>query len=171
MKRTYYLLLFVLILSASAKAQTAWTTTKLDDKMSVKFPSEPKKTTVNNIDTYAVMGKDSIGYVAVMIDFNVIAHMDEATLAGLKDSQEFADQFKTGFVSSRPEFNIGDITIGKWKGNTMYTMSGLNKNNKTMMSAQTVIIGTKMYMQSCVLPANTGAADKEKFFSSLEEVK
>jgi len=171
MKKTWYLLLFVLILSASAKAQSTWTATKLDDKMSVKFPSEPKKATVNSVDTYAVMGKDSLGLVAAVLDFAVVAHIDEATLATMKDDPQFADQFKTGFTSSRPDFNIGDITIGKWKGNTMYTMSGPQKANKSVLYVQTVIIGSKMYMMSCVVPTGVNVANKDTFFGSLEQTK
>lgn len=171
MKKTYYLLLFVLLLSAVTKAQTAWVTKNLDDKLSVKFPSEPQKLTRTGIDVYTAKGKDSVVYSASVIDYEVLAHLDSATLASLKDTQEFADQMKTGMATTMTKYTLGDIKIGKWKTYTAYTISGTDNATKNTVSMQMIIIGTKMYSLSYMVPATVSTKDNEIFLGSIETLK
>jgi uncharacterized GH25 family protein len=63
MKKTYYLILFVLMLSATAKAQTNWVTKNIDEKLSIKFPAEPETVTKNSIDSYLFKGKTALNTV------------------------------------------------------------------------------------------------------------
>ncbi len=108
MKKAFYLLLIVLSASATSKAQQGWVKQNLDLKIAVNFPKSPTKTTSNGIDIYTAKGPDSLGYIANMVDLKVIANLDSATLAPLKDTQEFADQLKTGMSSSMPTVTLGD---------------------------------------------------------------
>ena len=169
MKKTYYLLLFVLMLSAATtKAQTGWITKKLDEKISVKFPSEPEKTTKNGVDIYTVRAKDSIGYSANVIDYNVIVHLDSAALAPVKDTQQFADQMKMGIASKKTNYTFGDIVIGKWNTYTTYNLSASDKVNKNTLLMRMVLIGSKMYSVSCRVPANLVTKNNEVFLGSVE---
>jgi|GEM_PF-3876721 len=43
MKKTYHLMLCLLMLSAAAKAQTGWVTKTMDKKLLIKFPVEPER--------------------------------------------------------------------------------------------------------------------------------
>lgn len=171
MKKTYHLLLFVLMLSTAAKAQTDWVTKNLDEKLSIKFPVEPKKVTKSGIDVYTSKGKDSVGYSATVIDYEVIAHLDSATLAPLKDSQEFADQMKFGMASTKTNYTFGEVTISKWKTYTTYHISASENTNKNTLLIQMILIGSKMYSLSCLVPANLVTKNNEVFFSSVEILK
>jgi len=171
MKKACYLLLFVLLLSAAAKAQTNWVTKNLDEKMSVKFPAEPQKTTTNGVAVYTVKGNDSVGYSAAVIDYNIVAHLDSTTLAPMKDSQEFADQIGMGMASKRPNYTFGGVTIGKWKTYTAYSISATENTNKSTLSVQMILIGSKIYSFSCLVPANLVTKNNEVFFGSVEELK
>jgi hypothetical protein len=98
-KKTFYLLLLLVATLAATKptsAQTSWLTKKIDDRLSVKFPGEPQKTTKNGVDSYIFKGSDSISYSSAFIDFKVVAYADSAALAPIKDTQRFADQLKAG---------------------------------------------------------------------------
>jgi len=171
MKKSYLLLLFVLTLSAAAKAQTAWVTKNIDEKMLVKFPSEPQKLGRTGIDIYTAKGKDSVVYSATVIDYQIIAHLDSATLASLKDTQEFADQMKAGMASTMTKYTLGEIKIGKWKTYTTYTISGTDNASKKTVSMQMIIIGSKMYSLSCMMPTNVPAKNTEMFFDSADTLK
>ena len=171
MKKTFYLLLFVLLASVAAKAQTGWITKKLDDKLSIKFPSEPKLTNNNGLDIYTAKGKDSVGYIANVVDFKVVANLDSATLASMKDSPMFADQIKSGMSGSMPNFTLGDIAIGKWKTYTTYTIAGTGNTKKDKILIYMLLIGTKMYTLSCLIPPTLVTKNNEVFFGSTEILK
>jgi hypothetical protein len=171
MKKNYYLLLFVLILSASAKAQTDWVTKKLDEKLSVKFPVEPEKVARNGVDSYLAKGKDSVKYSTTILDLSVVAHLDSATLAPMKDNQEFADQMGMGIASKKTNYAYGSVTIGKWNTYTTYDMSATEKTNKSTLLTHMVLIGSKMYTLSCLLPVNMVTKNNELFFNSVEVLK
>src|SRR5882757_2268987 len=110
MKKILYLLLFVLTLSAAANAQTAWVTTKIDNKISVKFPAEPVKMSKPTGDVYVYRAADSLAYSAAMLDMNVVVHLDSTKLAQVKDMQPFADQLIKGIASSKKNYTFGAVT-------------------------------------------------------------
>ncbi|MBB2148635.1 hypothetical protein [Pedobacter gandavensis] len=105
-KTSFFLLLVVIMLLATAQtyAQISWITKQIDARLSVKFPGEPQKTTKNGVDSYIFYGKDSISYSSTLIDYKVMAHLDSATLAPIKDSQRFADRMRE--VTLRSELSI-----------------------------------------------------------------
>ena len=171
MKKTYYLLLFMLTLSAAAKAQTNWVTQNLGAKLSVKFPSEPEKVIKNGVESYTVKAKDSVIYSAGVIDFEVVAHVDSAGLAPMKDTQEFANQMRTGFASKKPTYTFGDITIGKWKTYTSYSFSGVENTNKNRAIIHMILIGSKIYSFVCRVPPNLVTQNNDVFLNSVELLK
>jgi len=166
MKKTWYLLLFTLMLSATTKAQTNWVTKNIDDKFSIKFPAEPVKTTKPTGDVYFYKAADSLAYSAAMLNMSVIAHLDSAALAPLKDNQQFADQVMAGMASSKKNYTFGKVTIGKWKTYTEYTISGSDNTNKNSLLMQMIIKGSKMYILSCRVPAGMDTKTNEVFFGS-----
>jgi hypothetical protein len=171
MKKTYYLLLFVLILSAQAKAQTNWVTKNLDEKLSVKFPVEPEKTTKNGTDVYTLREKDSMAYSANVMDYKVMVHLDSAALAPMKDTQQFADQLRMGIASKKTNYTFGDIIIGKWNSYTTYNISASDKINNNTLLLRMILIGSKMYSLSCRVPANLVTKNNEVFLGSAEILK
>jgi hypothetical protein len=171
MKKNYCLLLFVLILSATANAQADWVTKNLDEKISVKLPTEPEKTGGIGMDVYSVKGTDGAGYSVSVMDFYVKAHIDSATLSSFKDNQQFADQVRVTMVSKIPNCTFGDVKIGKWKMYTAYTISGSENAGKGKVSIFIILIGSKMYGFLCMLPDNLQIKNDDVFFGSIDLVK
>lgn len=171
MKKIHTLLLLVLLFSVTAYAQTGWITKPLDNKASVKFPSEPQKATRNGIDTYTFKAKDSVTYTAALIDYKIVANLDSAALAPMKDSQQFADQMKMGMASKRSNYTFGEVTIGEWKGNTTYNLSATENTRKDTLLMRMILIGSKMYALSCLVPAGTDPKNGEAFLGSVELLK
>jgi hypothetical protein len=164
MKRTIWLFIITFVCVTFVYAQDGWVSHKADNRISVKFPGEPK---VVIAGTFATHDKDSLGYALTVIDFVAVAGIDSVTLAPLKDTPQFAAQLKQGMGSSLPGVVLDDFTIGKWKGFTSYTTAGVSSTQKTKMYMFMVLIGNKMYSLSTVVPDGKSSKGRDNFFSSL----
>ena len=164
MKKIISLVILTVVSVTFAFAQTAWVTHKADNRISLKFPNEPKEIIAG---TLAAHDKDSLTYVFTVVDFVAVAGIDSTALAPMKDSPEFATQLKQGMSSSLPNVTLDDFKISKWKGQTSYTSSGINNKDKSQLYTFMVLIGNKMYSLSIVVPAGKPTAGRDEFFSSL----
>ena len=171
MKKNHYLLLLVLALSSTVNAQTNWITKNLDEKLSVKFPGKPEALTKIGTVLYVYKEKDSSAYSASVVDLNVLAHLDSATLSPMKDTQEFANQLKAGIAVQKTNYMFGDIVVGKWKTYTSYNVSALDRADKNTLKMVMILIGSKMYSFSCRVPPNLNPDSDQTFFSSVELLK
>jgi hypothetical protein len=171
MKKTYYLILFVLMFAASAKGQTDWVTKKLDEKLSVKFPAEPQVVTRNGIDSYVAKGNDSVKYSTTILDYQVVLHLDSAALAPFKDTQVFADQLGKGIASKKTNYTFGGVTMGKWNSYTTYSMSASENTTKSTLLMRMILIGSKMYTLACLIPVNLVTKNNEVFWDSAQILK
>ena len=161
----------MLLFSIAATAQEKWITKPLDGKLSVKFPSEPQKVTKNGIDTFTAKEKDSVMFSASAIDMNVVAKMDSAALAPLKDNQLFAEQLVAGMAAQKPNYKFGAVKIGKWNTFTTYNVSGVENTNKNTAYIQMIFIGSKLYTFACRVPVDLVTKKKELFLNSATLTK
>jgi hypothetical protein len=164
MKKNLLLLFSILIVGNIAKSQTNWVTHKGDNRISVKFPAEPKELIKG---TYGTALKDSSNvFIFTIVDFEEVAHIDSTALAPVKATPQFAAQLKEGMNKSLPMVKLEDFKIGSWKGFTSYTTTGTdNSNNKYNMFI--FIIGTKLYSLSTILKPNSTTNLTADYFSSI----
>ena len=163
MKKIYFLIVVALIAVTTVNAQDGWVTHKGDNRISVKFPSEPKELTPGS---FIAVDKDSIAYIFTIVDFVKVANIDSATLAPMKATPEFAAQLKTGMQQSLPDVNLADFTIGNWKGFTSYTSTGLDSKRKKYDMFM-FIIGNKLYSVSTVRVDGVGTKGRDDFVNSI----
>ena len=130
MKKILTLFIISLITITIVYAQDGWVSHKVDNRISVKFPNDPKDVTLGTFET---QDKDSVGYALSVMDFVAMAGIDSVVLAPLKDTPEFMAELKQGIGSGLDGFIMGDFTIGKWKGFSSYTITGVNSAQKTKM--------------------------------------
>lgn len=166
MKKISFLLFFVLCQTAISYAQSAWVTQKIDENLSVKFPEAATYTPKKGIDSYVYKGKDSVQYNAIVMDYKVLANMDSAMLAPMKDNQQFADQMMDGIAAQKPNYTFGEAKIGKWKTYTTYSFAGTDKSNQSKLTIQMILIGHKMYSFSCLIPTQLDTKNADLFLSS-----
>jgi hypothetical protein len=160
-----FLLFFTTVLAINiSNAQTAWITYRIDSKLSVKLPAQPKTIDANSIMT---VGKDSLTCIVTKVDFLATVQMDAGALAPLMPTQEFANELRTGLLSQIPGFTLGDIKIGKWNGYYSYSVEGGNISKKSKLYTFMVIIGSEMYSLSAMIPDSKSAKGKDDFFASL----
>jgi hypothetical protein len=163
MKKIYFIVITMLITAAIAKAQDGWVTHKGDERISVKFPSEPKELTPGS---FIAVDKDSIAYIFTIVDFVKVANIDSVALAPMKNTPEFAAQIKTGMKQSLPDVEFPDFVIGSWKGFTSYVSSGLDSKNKKYDMFM-FIIGNKLYSVSTVTAPGASTKGRDNFLGSI----
>jgi hypothetical protein len=164
MKNIYAFIVTLLITAVIANAQDGgWITHKGDNRISVKFPSEPKETTPGG---FTAMDKDSIAYIFTIVDFVQVANIDSVALAPMKATPEFAAELKSGLNQSLPDVQFPDFTIGTWKGFTSYTSTGID-SKKRRYDMFMFIIGNKLYSVSTVSASNTSTTGRDNFVNSI----
>ncbi|WP_426669250.1 hypothetical protein ACPPVU_23880 [Mucilaginibacter sp. McL0603] len=164
MKKIIWLFIITFVCVTIVYAQDGWVSHKADNRISVKFPNEPKEVAAG---TFIAHDKDSVGYAFTVIDFVAVAGIDSVALAPMKDTPEFAAQLKQGMGSSLPGVTLDDFTIGKWKGFSSYTTKGVNSAQKTKMYTFMVLIGNKLYSLSAIVPDGISTKGRDDFFASL----
>ena len=163
MKKIYALIIGLLITAGIANAQDAWVTHVADERVSVKFPVEPKELTPGSFITSDNAG---VAYVFTMVDFVKVAGIDSVALAPMKATQEFAAQLKTGLLQSLPGVDMADFTIGTYKGFTSYTSTGTDANKKKYNMFM-FIIGNKLYSVSTIAADGVSTKGRDAFLSSI----
>jgi len=163
MKNIYILVISLFIITTTARAQTGWVTHKGDERISLKFPVEPKELTPGS---FIAVDKDSVAYVFTIVDFKVVANLDSAALAPIKTSPEFADQLKTGMKTSLPDVDLPDFAVGTFKGFTSYSSIGFDSKKKKYNFFM-FIVGSKLYSVSTVSKEGASAQGPANFVNSV----
>ena len=171
MKKSQLVFAILFMFSIKATAQEKWVSKKLDEKLSVRFPSEPEKITKNGNESFITKEKDSVTYGAGLIDMNVIAKMDSATLAPMKENPIFAEKLVAGIALQKPNYKFGAVKIGSWNSLTTYNVSGFEETTKNTIYLQIIFIESKLYTLACRIPANLTTKKKELFFNSATLLK
>jgi hypothetical protein len=166
--KTFTILFFIAITAISVKAQTTWVKQQLDGRVAVKFPAAPKMSARGPIVMYRDTDKNNLIYAAAVVDYMVIAQLDSAKLAVMKDTQQFADGIKNGMATTAKSYEFGDVTLGKWKGYSTYSIAGTSATNKAKMYFMIILIGSKGYNLSCVVPDGVSPQSKDDFFGMAE---
>ena len=164
--KKYTLVALVALVSfsyTSVFSQDTWIKQKLDEKIYVKFPTAPESLGNN---TYKVQGLDSIAYTANTVDFEAFG-LDSATLASMSESDEFVNQFKTGFVAQMPGVEIKKLDINKWNENICYDIEGELASKQLKIFIKCIFIGSKMYTFFSAVPPTGILKNKDTFFSSI----
>lgn len=164
MKKIISLVILTVVSITFAFSQTAWVNHKADNRISLKFPNEPKEVVTGTLAAY---DKDSLTYVFTVVDFVAVANIDSTVLAPMQNTPDFAAQLKQGMSSTLHDVTLDDFKIGKWKGHTSYTTTGLNNKNKSQLYTFMVLVGNKLYSLSAVVPLGKSNTGRDEFFSSL----
>ena len=164
MKKIYLLIATVLITLTTVYAQDGWITHKGDNRISVKFPSEPKELTPGS---FIAVDKDSVAYIFTIMDFVQVANIDSAALAPMKTTPEFAVQLKTGMKQSLPDVDLSDFSIGSYKGFTSYRSFGIDSKKKKY-DLFMFIIGSKLNSVSTITAENVSTKGRDDFYNSIE---
>ncbi len=159
MKKISLILLIAILTANIALGQSDWINYKIDSKLSVKLPAQPKPVKGG----FFAMDKDSLVYFFLKADVGI----DSVELMSLAPTAEFAEHYKMGVSQKMPGTRLGDVNIGKWNGYVCYNIAGVNDTNKKKIYIFVIVVGDKMYSFGTIIPGNKSEKGKDEFFNSL----
>jgi hypothetical protein len=164
LKKIFLLFIPAILSITLARAQSDWISYKIDNKLSVKVPTQPTQA-----DEYTVISqsKDSVIFVIALIDLQKVSGIDSTALAGLAPTDEFTSEIKNGMAGKMHGYILGDIKTSRWKGYYCYNIDGTNADKKLKTYTFMVAIGHSIYSLTAVLPDNKDPKVKDNFFASL----
>lgn len=158
MKKILPILTIVITLTNLVHAQDNWVTYKIDDKLSVKLPTQP-----TNIGSgLEAHTKDSL------ICFVSVIEADSTALAKMVRNPDFANGLKNSLVSGQNALTLGDMNSSKWNGYYCYDVDGINSLKKLKVSIHSIVIGGKIYVLGAMVPDGQNIDRKNIFFDSLK---
>jgi hypothetical protein len=164
LKKTFLLFVAAVLIINLARAQNDWINYKIDNKLSVKVPSQPIKVDDNN---FVVKSKDSVAYIIAVLDLQKTEGVDAASLAGLAPTVDFANNIKSGMAGKMQGYTLSDIKTDKWNGYYCYSINGSNPVKKLKAYTFMVLIGATVYTLTAILPDYKSPKVKDAFFASL----
>ncbi len=166
MKKILSLVTIAMLTVTVIHAQNGWITHKGDDRVSVKFPSEPQETAPGTLVSVASKDSSTV-YVFSIVDFFTKFGIDSATLVPLKTIPRFTAQLKAGMKKSIPAADFDDIKISTWKGFTSYTTAGTDPKGKKYDMFM-FIIGSKLYSLSTIRLSGVDVKGRDDYFAAIE---
>lgn len=159
--------LFILLITLTcfiANAQTGWVKHKFGDKLTINFPSEPKKA---NESTY--IAKDSTGtvYGVVIMEIDPSAYKTTLSSDTLLVRLKFIDEVVGSIKSKMPKYTIGDLKKGQQNKIKTYSLEGVNPENKSTVHLNILMIDNVSYSLTCFLPAGVDNKNKDAFLKSF----
>ncbi len=158
------LILFLSIASIYANAQTGWFKQKINDKVTVGFPIEPKKINDQNIG----INKDGVVYLVTYLDLLKATGLTSEVFNQSVTTQDFADEFLDGMAPTMPKYKFEKIKIITLKNQPTYQITGRDEVNKTTVYMNAVFVDGMVYNLTTVLPDGKSSKDKEIFSTFIE---
>ncbi|MBI1343356.1 MAG: hypothetical protein GC171_10530 [Terrimonas sp.] len=152
-----------------AHAQQDWQRFVLDDRVSVLVPGIPEKVELEQVEMYNLTISDSTNYSTSIVDFNDFG-LDATMLQSMVATDEFEEQFKTGFMMQMEGSTLRSSTRGRFQNFTTYLFeidfADKESGGESKLSSYSIFVGSKVYTLNYTAKVPR-PEDKEKFFSSL----
>lgn len=158
------LLALLISFTSYASAQTGWIKQKFGDKLTISFPSEPKKA---NESTY--IAKDSTGtvYGVVIMEIDPSAYKTTLSSDTLLVRLKFIDEVVGSIKSKMPKYTIGDLKKGEQNKIKTYSLEGVNPENKSTVHLNILMVDNVSYSLTCFLPAGVDNKNKDAFLKNF----
>lgn len=161
------ILLFIIVASIHVNAQEGWFKQKINEKVTVNFPYEPKK--INDMN-YGI-NKDGVIYLVTFIDILKATGMKKEDFDSGVTTQQFADDFASGLIGTMSGYSFGKTKIAVVKDAPAYQMSGRNEEKKTNTYLNIVFVDGIAYSISCYIPDGKLEKYKDTFLTNIHITK
>ncbi|MCJ0743153.1 hypothetical protein [Pedobacter montanisoli] len=161
--RNISLILFFLCLSSITNAQDGWFKQKISNRITVSFPTEPKK--IN--ETSFGLNQDDIIYATSFVDLLKVTSLSLEAFNKSVISQEYADEFLEGLAPSFPKYVFEKPKIYNFQSCTSYTIYGKDSVNRSTIHINIVFVDGIAYTVGCILPENKDSKLKDLFLANI----
>ena len=164
-----YLVLF--LFPSLAFAILEWTTVKLDDRVSVQFPSAPTSSESGGNPMWIADIDTNSRCMALLVDLGKMG-LDSATFTPMLEQDAFYEQFKTSTINSIGDIKFVEERKFKIGGRYAYELVLEKETPDTRFNYKRVYIrshfvGTKIYSLS-FFQKKPADDQRQKFFESLQ---
>jgi hypothetical protein len=167
MKKLLFLTLPIICL-AFIKAD--WITVKIDEKVSIDFPSAPDTMEANGTHIWSNMKEDGFKCMVVVLDFANFG-LDSAGLAAQMEGESFFEDFKTSMLAQMKGASLLTEEVTKVKGWPAYKMVidlGATTDKISKAYCTNMFVGQRLYsLFFYENPAKPEEIKKNKFFDSF----
>jgi hypothetical protein len=148
-----------------------WITVKLDDRVTVEFPSAPEEKDMSGNQVWSGDINNDAKAMAMVMDFGKFG-MDSAMLATEMEKDEAFQQFKDGILGQIQGSTIMSEKRTKVNGRHVFEYvinMGKPDTTLTIMHNRNYFVGAKMYTLSFYEKGSKPQPDvRNKFFNSLK---
>ncbi len=151
-------------LSISVNAQEGWFKQLFNEKVTIGFPAEGKRTSES---TYVF--KDSIGsvYGLVMVPLDKKSFVGKTTTDTLVVRYKFIDMVVENLKAKMPKYTIGAVKINKLNDLKIYHLEGVNTENKSSVFVNMVLVDDISYSLMCILADSADTKNKDIFLNNI----
>jgi hypothetical protein len=164
MYRKIILIGLLSIVCLYVKAQDKWYLQQIAEKVSIKFPVQPRK--INEI-SYGLKDTSGIVYVSSTVDLLKTTQLDLPTFNEEIEKQEFADDFGIGVSGSFPKYKFGQTKLIMAQGQRAYIMEARCEENKSNLYMLVCFLNGISYGFTCIVPDGKSLKNKDIYFSTV----
>jgi hypothetical protein len=167
--RKYWIVLFLMPLLAFSI--TDWVSLKLDNRVSVSFPSNPEERDSGGNPMWIADAGGNARCMALLVDYKKYG-MDSAALTAEMEKESALEEFKVAMMSKIEGGKLisenSTTTKGKLTFEFVVDMGKEDSNAYNIMYSKTIFIGAKMYSLSFYEKNNKSQVElRKKFFNSF----
>jgi hypothetical protein len=165
--KKYFILLLLPLLAFGA---FEWVSVKIDERVSIDFPSSPMQSEVSGNQTWIIDLDSNSRCMAMIVDLGKMG-LDSASFTPLLDQDDFYEQYKTSTINSIGSINFVEGKRLRVLGRPAYDMV-LEKEapdlkfNYKRVYIRSVFLGMKLYAFS-FFQKKPADDQRQKFFESL----
>ncbi len=156
--------LFLSFISTYVNAQEGWFKQKINEKVTVNFPIEPKKL---NEQSYGFKDNDGVVFVVSSVDLLKATGMALDDFNTQVKTQEFADEFMSGLTPTMSKFTFMSAKITTVKGSTAYYVTGRDETNKTTIYMNIVFVDGTGHSITSMVPDGKSTKNTDLFLTNI----
>lgn len=164
MLRKTTIVLFLAIASLYTNAQDKWFSQKINDKVTVNFPIEPKK--LNEVN-YGVRDNNNVVFLVTTVDLLKVTGLSLEEFNKNIVEQKWADEFMAGLIPTMPKYTFKSAKITTVKGNTAYWVSGRDEEGKTTIFMNLVFVDGNVHNIASIVPDGIDTKNKDRFLTEI----
>lgn len=158
------LICLLIIGSVQLKAQEGWIKQKIDQKVTVGFPVQPRQL---NEASVGIRDKDDVTFIVTKLD---LASLTKVTVEKFHQdvvTQDYADEFLEGMAPTMPKFKFSPIKIVKLKGLSCYQVVGRDEESKSTIFMNIYFLNGISYSLASIQPDGKPDKNRSIFLTNL----
>lgn len=164
MLKKVLIILFISVTVTSVSAQEGWFKQKINEKVTVNFPLQPK---IINEQSYGVKDKDDVVFLVSSVDLLNITKLSLEEFNKNVVLQSWADQFMEGLTPTMPKFIFKSAKIITLKNQPAYYVTGRDDAGKSTVYINIVFVDGTAHSITSLVPDGKSTKNTDIFLTNI----